>query len=94
MLGLAGLLGSGRTAVVEGIFGLPPPDSGSIEVDGRRLVLRSVADALAASIAYVPEDRLTEGLFLNFSISDNVVVRTLDRVDESGGLDHCIPQKE
>lgn len=85
VLGLAGLLGSGRTAVVKGIFGLPPPDSGSIEVNGRSLVLRSVADALAASIAYVPEDRLTEGLFLNFSISDNVVVRTLDRVISPAG---------
>jgi simple sugar transport system ATP-binding protein len=85
VLGLAGLLGSGRTAVVKGIFGLPPPDSGEIEVDGRPLVLRSVADALAADIAYVPEDRLTEGLFLNFSISDNIVVRTLDRLMSPAG---------
>jgi simple sugar transport system ATP-binding protein len=85
VLGLAGLLGSGRTAVVKGIFGLPPPDSGDIEVDGRPLVLRSVADALAANIAYVPEDRLTEGLFLNFSISDNIVVRTLDRLMSPAG---------
>jgi ABC-type sugar transport system ATPase subunit len=85
VLGLAGLLGSGRTAVAKGIFGLVTPDSGSIEVDGRPLRIRSVADALAASIGYVPEDRLTEGLFLNFSISDNVVVRALDRVMSAAG---------
>jgi simple sugar transport system ATP-binding protein len=85
VLGLAGLLGSGRTAVVKGIFGLPPPDSGSIEIDGQPLVLRSVADAIAANIAYVPEDRLTEGLFLDFSISDNVVVRSLDHLMSPAG---------
>jgi simple sugar transport system ATP-binding protein len=85
VLGLAGLLGSGRTNVVKGIFGLPPPDSGSIEIDGLPVVLRSVADAIAAKIAYVPEDRLTEGLFLNFSISDNVVARSLDRLVSSAG---------
>ena len=85
VLGLAGLLGSGRTNVVKGIFGLPPPDSGSIEIDGQPLVLRSVADAIAANIAYVPEDRLTEGLFLDFSISDNVVVRCLDHLMSPAG---------
>jgi simple sugar transport system ATP-binding protein len=85
VLGLAGLLGSGRTALVKGIFGLPPPDSGGIEVDGRPVQVRSVADALAASIAYVPEDRLTEGLFLDFSISDNIVVRAIGRLTSPAG---------
>jgi simple sugar transport system ATP-binding protein len=80
VLGLAGLMGAGRTAVVKGIFGLPPPDGGTIEMDGRPIIIRSVSDAVAAGIGYVPEDRLSEGLFLDFGIGDNIVVRALDRL--------------
>ena len=85
VLGFAGLMGAGRTAVVKGLFGLPPADSGSIEVNGRSVKLRAVSDAIAAGIAYVPEDRLSEGLFLEFPIGDNIVVRALDRLMSKAG---------
>jgi simple sugar transport system ATP-binding protein len=85
VLGLAGLMGAGRTAVAKGIFGISPADSGTIEIGGRPVAIRKVADAIAARIGYVPEDRLSEGLFLNFSIGDNIVVRALDRLLTRGG---------
>jgi simple sugar transport system ATP-binding protein len=80
VLGLAGLIGAGRTALAKGIFGLPPAEHGSIRIAGRQLVLRNASDAVAAGIGYVPEDRLSEGLFLDFTIADNIVVRALDRL--------------
>ena len=85
ILGLAGLLGSGRTAVAKSLFGLLPPKSGEILIDGRPLDIQRVSDAVRAGIAYVPEDRLTEGLFLDFSIADNIVVRSVDRLVSKAG---------
>jgi simple sugar transport system ATP-binding protein len=80
ILGFAGLMGAGRTAVAKAIFGLSPADAGTIELAGRPNSIRKVPDAVAAGIGYVPEDRLSEGLFLNFSIGDNIVVRALERL--------------
>ncbi len=85
VLGLAGLMGAGRTAVVKGLFGLPPADLGTIEIDGRRIVIRNVSDAVRAGLAYVPEDRLSEGLFLDFSIDDNIAVRAMERLISKTG---------
>jgi simple sugar transport system ATP-binding protein len=85
ILGMAGLLGSGRTALAKGLFGLPPPETGSILLDGARVEIGSVEDAVQAGIGYVPEDRLSEGLFLTFSIADNIVVRASDRLVTSAG---------
>jgi simple sugar transport system ATP-binding protein len=85
VLGLAGLMGAGRTAVVKGLFGIPPADLGTIEIDGRPIVIRNVSDAVRAGLAYVPEDRLSEGLFLDFSIDDNIVVRAMERLISKTG---------
>jgi simple sugar transport system ATP-binding protein len=85
VLGFAGLMGAGRTAVVKGLFGLPPADRGRIEIDGRQVTIRNVSDAVAAGLGYVPEDRLSEGLFLDFAIGDNIVVRALDRLKSRAG---------
>ena len=64
ILGVAGLLGSGRTELARALFGLDPVTGGSLEVSGKNLKIKSVSDAVEAGIAYVPEDRLSEGLFL------------------------------
>ena len=85
VLGFAGLMGAGRTAVVKGLFGLPPADRGRIEIDGRQVTIRNVSDAVASGLGYVPEDRLSEGLFLDFAIGDNIVVRALDRLKSKAG---------
>jgi len=78
VLGITGLLGSGRTALAKALFGLLPLDSGRIAVEGREVTLGSPRDAIAAGIGYVPEDRLTEGLFLSQSIARNIAVGRLD----------------
>ena len=77
IVGLAGLLGAGRTALAQGLFGLHPRAQGTVRVDGCPIHARSPQGAIAAGLAYVPEDRLTEGLFLRQSIERNIVVSTL-----------------
>lgn len=86
ILGLTGLLGSGRESVAETIFGLQPTTSGSILVEGREVAIDSIDDAIAAGIAYVPGDRLTEGLFLDHSVGQNVVAASLDSIPRSLGV--------
>ena len=80
VLGLAGLLGAGRTELALTLFGMTRPDSGRIRLDGAPLSLRSNQDAIKAGIAYVSEDRLTLGLVQAQSIADNVVVTVLERL--------------
>lgn len=80
VLGVTGLLGSGRTEIAEALFGITPADHGAVHVDGRRVRLRSVHDAIAAGIGYVPGDRLTEGVFLDQAISVNVIAGSIDRL--------------
>lgn len=80
ILGITGLLGSGRTEIAESLFGVLPYDSGSVRLDGRPVSLRSIDEAIAAGIGYVPEDRLTQGLFLDVSIADNMIAGSLDQL--------------
>lgn len=78
ILGITGLLGSGRTELAEAIFGKYPVDSGEIFVEGKKIQLNSSPAALAAGIGYVPPDRLTQGLFLDQSILRNLVAVGID----------------
>jgi simple sugar transport system ATP-binding protein len=78
VLGIAGLLGSGRTGLAKALFGLVTPDSGTVTLDGRPVPLGNSIAAAGAGIGYVPEDRLTEGLFLTQSIARNVAIGRLD----------------
>ena len=68
IVGVTGLLGSGRTELALALFGLLTVDSGDIYVENKPVRIRSVQDAIAHGIGYVPEDRLTEGLFLEQSM--------------------------
>jgi rhamnose transport system ATP-binding protein len=80
IVGLAGLVGAGRTEVARAIFGLDHAESGVVQVDGRQVRIRSPRDAMDAGIAYVPEDRTREGAILDQGIAFNVslaVLRTL-----------------
>ncbi|MDR1514386.1 MAG: sugar ABC transporter ATP-binding protein [Synergistaceae bacterium] len=79
VLGVIGLLGSGRTELALALFGINAADSGKIAVDGTECRVRTVNDAVSAGIAYVPEDRLTEGLVMNYPIRENIVLATLDK---------------
>ena len=80
ILGITGLLDSGRTELALAMFGLKKTDSGKILRDGKEVKITCPRDAIKAGIGYVPEDRLSEGLFLPQPIGDNIVVSELDRL--------------
>lgn len=80
VLGITGLLGSGRTELGLSLFGELPADSGQIFVEGRGVKLNQITDAVQAGIGFVPEDRVREGLFLEQSISNNIIVGIIDRL--------------
>jgi len=86
ILGITGLLGSGRTELVETIFGISRPDSGSVAVRGREVKIRSVKAAIRRGIGYVPSDRLTEGLFQTQTIERNIVVAVLEKLSGRLGI--------
>jgi simple sugar transport system ATP-binding protein len=86
VVGITGLLGSGRTALARSLFGLEPAESGEIFVEGRTVSIQTVIDAIDHRLAYVPEDRLSEGLFLEQSIERNIVVGILDTLRGRLGL--------
>ncbi len=86
ILGITGQLGSGRTELALALFGLKKPDAGSILLEGVPVVIDSVPAATSLGIAYVPEDRLNEGLFLPRSITMNTAVTRLDDFSSSIGV--------
>ena len=86
VLGIIGLMGSGRTELALALFGMTQLDHGEILLDGKPLQLRSNQDAIRSGIAYVSEDRLLLGLNLRQSIADNTAITMLDRLANSIGL--------
>jgi len=84
ILGFAGLVGAGRTETARLLFGADPKDAGEVYVDGKAVEIRSPADAVKAGIGLVPEDRTNQGLVLRLSVSDNIVLPTLDRYARAG----------
>ena len=88
ILGIAGLVGSGRTTLLRGLFGLEEIHSGRIMVNGREVIPRHPADAIAAGIALVPEDRKTEGLAVDMTLAENVTMASPDRIAGFGWLSH------
>lgn len=84
ILGITGLLGSGRTELALALFGMNRADGGDIMIEGRAVRLRSNQDAIKAGIAYLSEDRLSLGLNLRQSIRDNIAVSVLDRLRGRG----------
>ncbi|WP_227268210.1 sugar ABC transporter ATP-binding protein [Roseobacter weihaiensis] len=85
VMGITGLLGCGRTSVAKALFGLVAPDRGTITLAGQTVPTGDPQAASRARIGYVPEDRLTEGLFLSQSILRNVAIGRLD-AHTSGGF--------
>lgn len=86
ILGLAGLIGSGRTEIARCIFGADPFDSGSITLDGRDLSVRSPHDAIREGVFMIPESRKEQGLVLGAAISDNLMLATLHSRSRRGWL--------
>ncbi len=79
IVGVAGLLGSGRSALLRAVFGALPRAAGSIAIDGQPLLANGPAGAMAAGVAYVPEDRLGEAAFTELSLRDNVCAAVISR---------------
>jgi rhamnose transport system ATP-binding protein len=89
ILGIAGLVGSGRTQLAETIFGMTPASSGSILIDGQPVKIASPADAIRRGIGYVPEDRPRHGAILEMSIAANISLASLDQVSHRGLIDRA-----
>ncbi len=87
ILGLAGLVGAGRTEVARILFGLTPADSGEIVLRGRPVRISSPAQAVDAGIAYVPEDRRRHGVILEMPVAANTTMAVLRRLSHRGLLD-------
>ena len=101
ILGLAGLVGSGRSNVAETIFGVTPATSGEIRVDGLPVTMRSPGDAMDAGIGFLTEDRKESGCFLALDVMANMQMALLRRshvragfVDERGVERLCLAQKD
>ncbi|MFE2161124.1 sugar ABC transporter ATP-binding protein [Streptomyces lydicus] len=85
VVGLAGLVGAGRTEVARAVFGVDRYDAGTVEIDGAQLARGDVRAAMRAGLGLVPEDRKGQGLVLDASLQDNLTLARLDR-DTRGGL--------
>ena len=94
-MALFGLVGSGRSDVLEAIFGVTPAESGTVEVDGVPVHLKTARAAIRAGLSLVPEDRQRQGLFFNLSQRDNIAIplaeagtsMTIDVFAEAGAAD-------
>jgi ribose transport system ATP-binding protein len=86
IMGLAGLVGAGRSELVRAVFGVDPRE-GEVRLDDRVTAPASVAEALAAGLCLVPENRKEEGLFLDFSIAGNIALPSLGSLARRGAVD-------
>jgi rhamnose transport system ATP-binding protein len=87
ILGIAGLVGSGRTQLAETLFGLTPANAGEILLRGRPVRITSPADAIALGIGYVPEDRRQHGVVLEMPVAANATLATLPSISRHGLID-------
>lgn len=87
VVGLAGLLGSGRTSLAKLIAGIEPVVSGEIRIRDRLVHIRRAGDAIAAGVALVPEARATQGIIPAHSVADNVTLTILDKLSRTGFVD-------
>jgi len=79
LVGLAGLMGAGRTEITRALFGADPKDSGEVVIDGKPAEIERPLDAIRAGLALVPEDRKKDGLCTSLSIRENIALPNLDR---------------
>ncbi|RBW71225.1 sugar ABC transporter ATP-binding protein [Bacillus taeanensis] len=86
ILGIAGLMGSGRTEVIESIFGIDPPDSGEIHIHGKKVDMKSPQHAIKHKVALLTEDRKLTGAFLPISIRDNMITSNINQFLNFGFL--------
>ena len=86
VLGVSGLMGAGRTEIMQAIFGNLPGVTGKIFIEGQEISIRNSRQAIAAGIGFITEDRKTEGLLLEKSIAENIELANLGKVSKSSVL--------
>ena len=84
ILGIAGLVGAGRTELIESIFGIEPPTSGEIYLYGKKVEIKEPADAIRYRMGLLTEDRKLTGAFLPLSVKENMSILNLDRFSTAG----------
>ena len=94
ILGFSGLMGAGRTEVARAIFGADGFDSGEIYIDGKKVDIRTPADAVKNGIGYLSEDRKRYGLMLLKSVAENTAIASMDRYVKSGIIDDASLKEE
>ncbi len=100
ILGVSGLMGSGRTEVIESVFGIYPADSGEIYVHGEKATINSPKDAIKYKLGLLTEDRKLTGCFLPLTVKDNMINASIDNYITNGYLNQkminekCLEQKE
>jgi ABC-type sugar transport system ATPase subunit len=82
ILGFAGLVGAGRTEIMNSLFGLTPPDTGEIRMDGKAITIKKPQDAIGYGIAYVTEDRKNEGLILQMGVGQNITLASMKELQK------------
>jgi ribose transport system ATP-binding protein len=87
ILGVAGLMGSGRTELARAIFGADPADSGTVRVDGEALARRRPDESISAGLGFITEDRKQQGLVLQLSVAENITLTCLDEISHLGVID-------
>lgn len=93
ILGIAGLMGAGRTEVMESIFGIDPPDSGDVYIHGEKVKIKSPKDAIKHKVALLTEDRKLTGAFLPISIRENMIISSIDQFLTFGYLNKKTVEK-
>ncbi len=86
ILGITGLLGSGRTELALALFGVSPAEEGQIFLQGKEVAIRSVQDSLRLKIGYVPENRMVQGLVMQQSVGSNIILTIIDKLRGRFGL--------
>lgn len=86
VLGVSGLMGAGRTEIMQAIFGNLSHESGRIFIEGKEVKIKNPRQAIAAGIGFITEDRKTEGLLLEKSIADNITIANLGKLSGNGVL--------
>jgi ribose transport system ATP-binding protein len=87
ILGIAGLMGSGRTELARAIFGIDRIDAGDILIRGQRIAIQVPDDAIEAGVSLIPEDRRSQGLILDHTLKDNLLLPLLPRLRQFGLVD-------
>jgi ribose transport system ATP-binding protein len=84
ILGIAGLIGAGRTELARAIFGADPINSGSLKINGKEITINNPKDAIKCGIGLIPEDRKSQGLLLNKGIDFNIVYASMKYISRNG----------